>query len=367
MPDVIAAAIVPPEAIMPGEDVRNAVADAEVLLGYAAEAGIDVAPELVDAVLATHADIERGACTRAGLVAFYAALTRIAVRLNPVTADTIRACASKAAARSLARNRLSASILTFIIIVMSILAFVDSSVASRLSGDIRAANELAVGLRSKVDQPGSPLLQRACAAIATPPAAGAKSRGLDDLTDLQQFAAGLRDIYGRAIKLNYFVFLIEQPPVQLTSDNRDRLQLNPALVNFDAEVVCKISTYEEVRDFAQNILLDNTVAFGALATYVLPVAYALLGAMAFRLRTFADTIRKRTYHPSYADSARLMAALIAGAIVSLFGGFGAGITLSPLALGFLVGYGVEMFFTFLDTILNSFGAGKDGRKVTAAS
>lgn len=85
------------------------------------------------------------------------------------------------------------------------------------------------------------------------------------------------------------------------------------------------------------------MALGALAAYVLPIAYALLGAMASRLRTFAETIRKRTYDPSYADSARLIAAAIAGAIISLFNNFTQGVSLSPLPVAFLVGYGVEIF------------------------
>jgi hypothetical protein len=50
----------------------------------------------------------------------------------------------------------------------------------------------------------------------------------------------------------------------------------------------------------------------------------------------------------------MITAVIAGAIVGLFN-TSQGISLSPLATAFLVGYGVELFFRFLDTLIN-FGA-----------
>ena len=338
------------------DSAKRSVDDAVVLIEYAAEAGIEMKAEDVAAILVMAADAQANATTRGRLAAFYAALTNVAARLSPVTADTIRACASPTAARSLKRNQFWASILTALIITLSIIAFVDTSFATKLSADVDAENGRAVQLRTMLEHPDT----GGCSVLDTVTAQ--KARQSEDITVLQQFAAGLRDIYGRAIKLNYFVMRIEHDPLELGSPQagrRDRLQLKPGLINFDAEVVCKISAFEEVRDFAQNILLDNTVAFGAIAAYILPVAYAMLGALAFRLRAFSDTIRKRTYHPSYADSARMMAALIAGAIVSLFNGFNAQVTLSPLALAFLTGYGVEIFFTFLDTIINSFGS-RDG-------
>jgi hypothetical protein len=110
-----------------------------------------------------------------------------------------------------------------------------------------------------------------------------------------------------------------------------------------------------IRSFASNVNSDYSAIIGAVLSYALPILYALLGAFAFQLRLFGETVRKRTYHPSFADSARMITAVIAGAIVGLFNP-AKGLALSPLATAFLVGYGVELFFKFLDTILNSFGS-----------
>jgi hypothetical protein len=73
------------------------------------------------------------------------------------------------------------------------------------------------------------------------------------------------------------------------------------------------------------------------------VLYALLGAVAYDLRDFSERVRRRSYYPSYSSVARIIAASTAGAIISLFNDFGQSIALSPLALAFLVGYGVEAF------------------------
>jgi type III secretory pathway component EscS len=50
-------------------------------------------------------------------------------------------------------------------------------------------------------------------------------------------------------------------------------------------------------------------------------------------------------------------AVIAGLVVGLFNNFTQGISLSPLAVAFLVGYGVEIFFSFLDTFLGTLRKG----------
>ncbi|MDQ2802894.1 MAG: hypothetical protein M3Y41_09495 [Pseudomonadota bacterium] len=110
-----------------------------------------------------------------------------------------------------------------------------------------------------------------------------------------------------------------------------------------------------MRDFAENVRKASLITYGALAAYLLPVLYALLGAYAYNLRDFSEHVKQHTYHPSsYVITARTVAAATAGAIISLFNSFGQGAALPPLAIAFLVGYGVEGFFAFLDTLLAAF-------------
>jgi hypothetical protein len=62
-------------------------------------------------------------------------------------------------------------------------------------------------------------------------------------------------------------------------------------------------------------MMFNSTArlFTAPWCYLLPVIYAVPGAFAYRLRKFAAEIRSMTYHPSQANSARVVTAAICGA------------------------------------------------------
>jgi hypothetical protein len=90
-----------------------------------------------------------------------------------------------------------------------------------------------------------------------------------------------------------------------------------------------------------------------------------LGACAYLLRQFGEQVQSRTYAPSYAHTARLLTAGIGGAVVALFPNFqlGQGPSLPPLAIAFLVGYAVEVFFSFIDSLLAAFT--RTGRPATA--
>jgi hypothetical protein len=186
----------------------------------------------------------------------------------------------------------------------------------------------------------------------------------DKLTKLQSFAALSRTVYKQSLKFDIFVAGWETDPISTAM--RSDLEINPAVLNFQAEVYCKISLYETVRDFSRNIVLDNGYVYGAISQYVLPVLYALVGAYAFRLRSFSETVRNYTYHPSFADSARMIGAFIVGSVISLFNLFTEGLSLSPLAVAFLSGYAVEVFFSLLDALVQTFTK-KDGQVPTKSA
>jgi hypothetical protein len=114
------------------------------------------------------------------------------------------------------------------------------------------------------------------------------------------------------------------------------------------------ATYQDVRFFAQNITTDVLTFYGAFNTCILPILYALLGTCAYLLRSFEDQMTTRTFTPSVANSARFVIAAIGGTVIGLFGGFTSQASASPLAMAFLVGYGVEIFFAFLENLIRSF-------------
>jgi hypothetical protein len=88
--------------------------------------------------------------------------------------------------------------------------------------------------------------------------------------------------------------------------------------------------------------------------------YGLLGACAYVLRQLSDEIGKLTYanDARVRYALRLNIGLLAGLAVGWFVRPGAGdaalVSLSPLALAFVAGYGCELFFVLLDRIVQAF-------------
>jgi len=363
--------------------------EAELLLGYAAEVGIEVEDGVRDAVLKARAEGAGGGFTEPTASGLLKALTALAVSVRPVTVQSLRACANHVQARrTVTIYGMVAGVVGGIIIVFSLLTFMSSSVAEKIKADIDTANTLASKLRSELG-PSSSVPPPAPAPLAGPAKSGSLSQdeiwfgpggpppGLSDkdvIADLQQFAATMREIYGYARQLKYYVLDFEthdflkgasspNANAKAQAAYRPPLELLPGLDNRLAEELTeKVKEYQSVRTFGNNIQEKVTVYYGAIATCVLPVLYALLGAGAYLLRSFEDQIKNRTLVSGDRHMARILIAGIGGLVVGLFNNVTQGITFSPFAVAFLVGYAADVFFTFLEGLLQIFkrGPGKTG-------
>jgi hypothetical protein len=194
------------------------------------------------------------------------------------------------------------------------------------------------------------------------------------IADLQHFASIIRSVDGRARRLNFFVLRLEPDPYAAERDSPEALQktfqlpvqlsghLRPAFED-------RIEVYQHVRYFAQSVVDDISTFYGAIAACILPVLYALLGTCAYLLRSFEQQWSARTYIPSVAHSARFLIAGIGGAVVGLFNNFTITkeATIPPLALAFLVGYAVDVFFSFLESLLQAFTRSTSDASTTAGS
>jgi len=101
----------------------------------------------------------------------------------------------------------------------------------------------------------------------------------------------------------------------------------------------------------------------ALLKYILPILYGALGASAYIVRTLANEIRDSTH--SVGSTLRYQLRFYLGAVAGLSIAWftsdpkpaeTAGLlqSLSPLALAFLAGYGVELLFSLLDRLVGAF-------------
>ncbi len=360
---------IPPEAeVYPGFD--RAVDDAMCLLLYAAEKGRIVDDPTRSSIL--HAVTASNAAADETLVSnLLAAYTKVAAQLRPVTADSIRASCGNDTNPTIKSLRMWACILAFPIILFSVLAFVSSSISSTMRADITTANELLVRLRSELGTEQMP----SAGSVDSPKLPQGLNEG-DVITQLQQYASTVRAIDARALQLNWFVFNAEWDPFQSNRSKggqsqseklanqrvlKAKFELPVGLANMPKALDTLTDTYQDVRSFAQSILDLVTVSYGAITTCLLPVLYALLGTCAYLLRTFEEELKTMTFLPSSrANLARFLIAGIGGAVVGLFSNFTItqGASISPLAIAFLVGYAVDVFFSFLEGLLQAFGKHK---------
>lgn len=352
-------------------ELRRALDDAECLLHYASQAGIDVAPDVMTAILSARQALEQERLGPSETAAFLSAYAKLAAKLAPVTAETVRASNEQLGTVVKGHGTL-ALVTTVLVVALSLLQFVTTSISKDIADGIVKTNEMAATARLHVGAPAiGNVADTQCGeatALPDPPIVLPPPLTEQDMiVELQMFAASIRDLHTNAIKLNRFVLKMEKNPFEAPDASKpfdtpggnphDALQLPPSLSNFRAAAMCKIAAYQHVRNFAQNVRADSVLVYGSLAAYVLPVLFALLGAFAYNLRDYTSRVKARTYHPSYVNSARIIVAVIAGAIISFFNnGFAPGLNL--LAAAFLVGYGVEIFFAFLDSLLVTFGAKK---------
>ncbi len=347
-------------SLKPEETSKNAFEDtvdgAEILVRYAAECGKDLDVEAVKHVIQAREALNNNRVDddiKARLYTAYASVSKV---LGSVTAETIRSCSNASTRRNLRLNRWVAIALTAFAAAISLVTFAADSMSERIKSDIDAGGALAARLRAEIPKQTIDAHEDACQLLRSRDQA--ETLSVDSIAGLQSLAGTNREILSRTLKLNRITGNFEHNPMDGDFpgqvDSHAMLEINPAIANYEAEVFCKIRAFQQIRSFADNVR-DNYSAFvGGITSYALPILYAMLGAYAFRLRNFADTIKNKTYHPSFADSARMITAVIAGAICGLFNP-ARGLSLSPLATAFLVGYGVELFFRFLDSLLNSFG------------
>jgi hypothetical protein len=95
---------------------------------------------------------------------------------------------------------------------------------------------------------------------------------------------------------------------------------------------------------------------GILGAYILPILLGSIGAVAYIIRTISEQIRASTFSASSPTRHVMRTALgaMAGLVVGLFSDLSTKLSLPPLAVAFLAGYGVEALFSMFDGFIAKF-------------
>jgi hypothetical protein len=342
-----------------------ALDDAERLLKYAAECGIDVDDDTRSSILQARSTVGAGwdEKTAAGLLA---ALTKLASRLKPVTAESLRSFSTKPTVR---RYWIVSICLGVLIVPFSVASFVSSAISQSITADVVTANDLVRQLNADIGSSASQVPAN------TPPPGSGIGGGANSLapgvspaeviTKLQTLASAIRAIYDRADQLNTIIFprIIDSHPSRPGAQSYYEIQVPLAQAQLNTTTPEWIRKYQDARSFAQEVVGEVSVLYGSITYCILPVLYALLGTCAYLLRSFGQEMSNRTFVPSHSDSPRFLIAAIGGAVVGLFNNFTIGQTpsISPLAIAFLVGYAVDVFFSFLEGLTVAFARSKTSK------
>ncbi|MEI9949447.1 MAG: hypothetical protein WDO74_10800 [Pseudomonadota bacterium] len=180
------------------------LADAEALLSYASEIGIDIAASAREAILRARA-AQGSAVSPEIATGLLSALANVALQVRPVTAQSLRACADPRQARIVVRAYTWIAVgLCALLLPFSVITFVSSAISDSIRKDTETANALALTLADR---------ERAIrSAVASATANGAGSAGPaspgfsanDMLKELQQFTIAIRALNSHARELSLF-------------------------------------------------------------------------------------------------------------------------------------------------------------------
>jgi hypothetical protein len=369
---------------VPDEFATDALTETQRLLAYAASAGITIEPDVSDAIARARAAHERRTWNAEIEAKFWPSKSKLSLAVKPVTVESLAEGAIGAAAKATRRYFLSTVVLGAIILPISIIVFINTAISNDIGNLLKENDAAAVALHEQLVNYQSALEQTALigtdrgnpARVRTNPPGLSQALLSPNLVEkLAQFARINRQIFAESRTLNFFILNDEMEPwwaqaqeevkrANLELDVRAGDAEHPSVTDVGFE---KIATFQDIRAFARQTQQMNLVIYGALTAYVLPIAYSLLGACAFVLRSMAAQTGSKTYQPSYSNRARLIIALIAGTVIGLFNNFTQGVSVSPLAAAFLVGYAVEVFFSFLDAFVHTFDKARNPKAVGASA
>jgi hypothetical protein len=342
-------------------DLAAALTDAGRLLEHAASSGLlsksepAAADSMIRDVVCAQEATRAGTLTPRIVISFWIAYGHLSHLVGPVTAASLNA--SKQV--SLMGMKIQSTLLVVSIILFSIFLFMSTATLNDTSDLIDQQNAVALKLWADVQ-----ILRTDGAAGNDAGHAGSGGAVIAERTfeEMVEFSRKSAWLLQSASRLNFWFtpWWMRSSVEEVTFNQKnpngmDHLNVPPRLstvAEIESEAIAQINAYQSIRDYALGLYKINTLIYSSLATYFLPTVYALMGAFLYGFRIYSRMIRRKTFLPSAAYSARYFIAAIAGLVVGLFGSLlPKGLALPPLAVAFLVGYAVEAFFSRLDGLI----------------
>ena len=309
--------------------------DAELMLWYAAQNGLQVDETVIGHVIAAKHELENSAWTVEIETRFWSAFNHLAQLIQPVSVSSLKLANDRQTASLIGRHRIlyyQIGSVLFLIIMLCFQAY--WLMGTMLLQDIKVFDE-------KIDElmdTRKDIQQLLTADVSS-------FQQTTDNSTLNRINLELDDYFNR-----------RQASYDMLQQWNSFAHLLPSEENWSS-TTWKATTEIEMRFTLQIIQL-----------YILPLLYGLLGAFAYVLRNLSAEIKNLTYVVESKINYRLRLQLgaLAGLAIGWFIDASISIgSLSPLALAFLAGYSVEVLFSSMDKLIQHFASSEAGKKTAA--
>ncbi len=350
---------VPALPLKPSEMVKESVEEAELLLSYDAERGLEINPEEVWVITEAKRALENNEWNTEIEMKFWMVYRDLARRSYPVTVESVRAAkVTKIKKQTLwqrllhktRRDTLASrtvkfyTFLTIITLIFMVALHILFSVGTIRLNRIQMSDEKLKQIDKQLDD----LNAISGMDINNESIELRKQKLMDDLYEVnseKENAIRLLEDWLRFIKkLTFSEKNFERRLAAKTAPAQPGMPVPPT----QAEQI--VDTRIGIIQEAQNYVM-------ILGWYILPLFYGLLGALAFVLRDLSNSTRRMifTRESNITHTLRLMLGTIAGLAVGVFWGeikqqqsFVFVRTLGPLLVAFLSGFMVEYIFAIIE-------------------
>ncbi len=362
--------------LKPSEVLRESVEEAELLMSYASERGLELTEEEVKVITEAKHALENNAWNTEIEIKFWMVYRDLARRNYPVTVDSVRAArVTKVKHPNLwqkifrikSRNTLAYrtvrlyTVMTVITLLVMVVLHILFSIGTIRLNQIQKSDERLKEIDrqlEELDMMGGMEAQNESVEIR-------REKLMNELYQVnseKENAIRLLEEWLRFVKKLTFASKGFEARLQEAQAQTTGLPAPPTIA--EQVVDTRIGIIQE----AQNYVM-------VLGWYILPLFYGLLGALAFVLRDLSITTKRMlfTQESNINHTLRLMLGTIAGLAVGVFWGeikqqenFTFVRTLGPLLVAFLAGFTVEYVFALIEVWMRSVfeRAIKDDKKVS---
>src|SRR6516225_4030344 len=201
----------------PDSFATDALDETHLLLAYAASSGINIEPEVSEAIARARAANERHSWNADIEAKFWPAKSKLSQSVKPVTVDSLAAGAVGVAANATRKYFKWTLILSAVIVPISIVMFINTAISNDVGNLLKENDAAAVGLHEQLVNYQS-ALEQGRRNTSDPANQNGNARNSQALLSpnlvekLAQFARVNRQIFAESRVLNFFIFnTIDQP------------------------------------------------------------------------------------------------------------------------------------------------------------